>query len=123
MRTQERSYRRIDETSFPEDKILKMGARIESILFEKNTTTENKRLLEYLKAYLLFRKNISTDEEKFYLSSLEQAKNRLFRIKKEDLNALNLWARGSRKNKDQIFTNDQLESLYDRVEEKLENLK
>ena len=118
MRTSQKS-----ETAFflPLNKILDMGARVEAALFNNNISKEDKKILEYLKEYLLFRKKILSGEINPSTESLNEKMNGL-RVSKEDLHALNMWARGSRKRKDDVFNKDELDFLYERIEEKLSSI-
>ncbi len=113
---------RTHETSnFQLKKILDMGARVEAALFNNNISQEDKKILEYLKEYLDLRKKILDGEITSSTKTLDDKMIDL-KISEEDIHALGLWARGSRKRKNDIFDRKELDSLYERIEKKLSNL-
>ncbi len=105
---------------FSEKEVANIGARVEGILFEANPLWQNVRILEYLRIYIEFRK--ATQENiKFSMEKLDDAKKRLT-LREEQVYALNLWARGSRKNAKDILTEGELDFLYERICKKLKEL-
>jgi len=116
-----KSYRqRTDEVPFSKEKVEKMGLQIESILLKNKNriTKEEKEKLIYAKMVILFRKNLCTWEElKKETKELEKY------VTKEELLALSFWARGSRETKDKFIPEEDIDDLYEELENKLLELK
>ncbi len=121
---------RASDSSFPSEKVSKMEEKIERILHKKKINEKERDLLSYIRIFLLFRKS-ETEKEKGrgcsvnsagnpYFKEVESAASKLELTQKEFL-ALNLWARGSRDREEQVFSERDIDLLYERIDEKLKN--
>ena len=110
--------KRMVKRYFPRDEIASMGARIEGILFDNKITYKNQKILEYANAYLLFRKSKDSKERDYYQKEIEKLRKKLY-LSDDQIYALNLWLRGSRKSEHQELNEKDLNFLYERIKDKL----
>ncbi len=119
MKTKER-YGAEDRFSlFPQKEVIEIGDKIEAILSKEEINTEDRKILDFLETYLLFRINISKGIDNPYIESLNEAKNKLG-LPTEEIQILGFWARGSRRNEKEILNEAETKILYERIREKLE---
>ncbi len=119
MKTKERHGIKNQFSSFPQKEVEEIGDEIGSILSKEKITAEEKKLLEYLETYLLFRTNISKGNNNPYAESLEEAREKI-NLPQEKILLLNFWARGSRRNEQEILFEAETKILYEKIREKLE---
>lgn len=103
---------------FPQQEVLKVGIKVENILEKREITPKDESILLYLEKYLLFRINVKSGKEGSTKDLYKAEKNLPFNERDEIL-ALNLWARGSRERLDQTSSKDELKTLYEKVLKKL----
>ena len=103
---------------FPQQEVLKVGIKVENILEKREITPKDESILLYLEKYLLFRINVKSGKEGSTKDLYKAEKNLPFNERDEIL-ALNLWARGSRERLDQTSSKDELKALYEKVLKKL----
>ncbi len=106
------------KTEFPQEEVLKIGAHVEAALFEESPSLQNIRILEYLEEYIRFRKNTAERNNDFSLIRLKELEERMD-LQKKEVYVLNLWARGSRESIDQTLSEIELDFLYERIKNKL----
>ncbi len=105
-------------TEFPQEDVLNIGAQIEGILFQSNTSQQNVCILEYLREYIIFRKTTQVKNNLYSLEKLNALREKM-KLCEKQVYALNLWARGSRKNINQTLSERELDFLYERINRKL----
>ncbi len=119
MKTKERHNVKNQFSSFPQKEVVEIGDEIRSILSKEKITAEERKLLEYLETYLLFRINISQGNNNPYAESLEEAREEI-NLSQEKILLLNFWARGSRRNEQEILSETEIKILYEKIRKKLE---
>ncbi len=107
--------------SFDRERVARMGAEVEVALSEKENTKEQNILLQYAKKFLECR-NEENDIPKL-LREFRKIREKLEKIKeKEDVEALNLWLRGSRKRPQETLDMERERKLFNHIKVKLEKL-
>jgi hypothetical protein len=119
MKTKERYSVKNQFSFFPQEEVIEIGDKIESILSKEKINTEDRKLLEYLETYLLFRINIPKGDNNPYTESLNEAREKL-NLPQKEFHILNFWARGSRRNEQESLSETETKILYEKVREKLE---
>ncbi len=111
---------RVDEIEFNERDIEKMGLRFENILFKDPAKITKKEvdMLKYAKDVVSFRRGLlSWGEFEKKTKKVQQNEG------KKNTLMLSLWLRGTRSRKGELLSLEELETLYERIEESLSKIK
>jgi hypothetical protein len=119
MKTKERYRVKNQFSSFPREEVARVGNKVDSILSKEKINPEDRKLLEYLETYLLFRLNIPKGDKNPYTESLNEAMEKL-NLPQEECRLLSFWTRGSRNNEQETLSEAETRILYERIREKLE---
>ncbi len=106
---------------FDREKVIKMGTLVEAALFNKNNSSDEINLLRYAKEFIDVRRSCllgkDTDD---LITSLKEKKISLNK-NVVDIDALNMWLRGSRNNDKDALKQYEEEALYERLQQKLKD--
>ncbi len=105
---------------FDREQVSRMGALVEAALFKESNRSDEVNLLSYAKEFIDVRRVCLSgkgDNEKL-MNNLKE-KEKLLNKKVIDVDALNMWLRGSRGSEKDALAKNEEEILYERLEDKL----
>ncbi len=106
---------------FDKEKVNRMGTLVEVALFNNNNSNDEINLLRYAKEFIDVRRSCLLGEDTDILVANLKEKEISVNTKIIDIDALNMWLRGSRDNdKDSLIKNEE-DVLYERLQEKLKD--